>query len=624
MSLRPAPGPGVVVPRGLSALAPFVDADVFGSFEVQLAATVLRLQPDVTADVLVALALAARAPRFGHVCAELDRVVEQIAGSGEDEGAVRALPWPAVGDWARALSESSIVATPGEAWSEPVRPLVCDGTRVYLQRYWHYESAVAGDLSERARRRPAPSATSAPGGSGGALVAALDALFGPEDGQAPDLQREAARRALTEGVSIIAGGPGTGKTHTIARLLVAAHLVAVEEGRDLKVALAAPTGKAAAQMGQAVKAEVLALEVAGVVGAALSATLAATEAMTVHRLLGWRPGTRFRHDRSDPLVHDLVIVDETSMVSLPLMAKLLDAVRPESSLVLVGDPFQLASIEAGTVMGDVVGPAEESGRRGASVLDGRVTVLRRMRRFAEGSTVAALAEAVRTGDADGAREWLGRDRADVQWVRDDDAAGLEEVHQLVVAAGIDQAEAALGGDALAAIDAAHRIKVLTATRRGPRGLYDWSDRIEAAVADGVPALRRSRRWYVGQPVIVTGNDPINRVFNGDAGVVVGRDGGVGVAFLSGEEVRYLPPSRLDRVETWWAMTIHKSQGSEFSHAVVSLPESGSPILTRELLYTAVTRAKERLTIVSSEASLRAAIGRPIARASGLRDRLWPT
>ena len=193
----------------------------------------------------------------------------------------------------------------------------------------------------------------------------------------------------------------------------------------------------------------------------------------------------------------------------------------------------------------------------------------------------------------------------------------------MIEAGVEVTMAALAGLAGTGLDAASRVKVLAATRHHRLGLYDWSERIEAGVSARVPELQRNRRWYVGRPIMVTANDKLNRVANGDIGLVVARGDGVAVAFPNGEEVRYLPPSRLDRIDTWWAMTIHKSQGSEFAHAIVSLPSADSPILTRELLYTAVTRARERVTLVASEDALRAAIARPVARASGLRDRLWP-
>ncbi len=611
-----------LLPPAVAVLAPFVEAGVFGSFEVHLADSVARLAPTVSDEAIVALAVAARAPRFGHVCVELEEVAHQIVSSDE-RGDPYVLPWPSVDAWSQSLSDSDIVSSPDES-PKRVRPLIWDGKRVYLQRYWHYELAVARDLPGRAARAPSRRDSVAPTFADALSDQVLDALFGPVHSGQPDLQRVAAERSLTNGVSIIAGGPGTGKTHTVARILAAAHLIAVAEGRELKAALAAPTGKAAVRMEGAVIAEVAALRDAGLIDAALAADLATAGAMTVHRLLGWRPGTHFQHDRDHPLPHDLVVVDETSMVSLPLMAKLLDAVRPDAQLVLVGDPFQLSSIEAGTVMADLVGPGDDADLTGQSALAGRVTVLRRMRRFAEGSGIATLAESIRAGDADAALDLLDEGRPDALWVKDDDAGGLELVRQSMVAAGIEVAAAALAGDAGAALAAAQRIKVLAATRQGPFGLYDWSDRIEAAVASAVPGGNRSRRWHPGRPIIVTENDQVNGVFNGDVGVVTTRDGEMVVAFADPDGLRYLAPSRLDHVETWWAMTIHKSQGSEFPHAVVSLPRPGSPMLTRELLYTAVTRAKERVTVVGGEAAVREAIGRPIARASGLRGRLWPS
>ena len=406
-------------------------------------------------------------------------------------------------------------------------------------------------------------------------------------------------------------------------------------------------------MGEAVQAAVREIDGAGEV----AGLVAATVPTTIHALLGWEDRTHFHHDRDHPLPEDMVIIDETSMVSLPLMAKLLGAVRPEASVVLVGDPFQLASIEAGTVMSDVVGPAgrpeetdgpggprsegppegsvtatptlwdsltdpvPEPGTKG--ILADRVTVLRTMRRFEGESTIAGLADAVRTGDRTRALTLLEAGADDLRWLRPDDAEGVAEVTDQLVAVGEELVAAALAGDGPAALDAAGRIKVLAATRRGPNGMAAWTDRIERGVAARVPGFHPDRRWHVGRPVLVTANDRANRVFNGDTGVVVEGDGDLEVAVGSGEGVRTLAPSRLDRVETWWAITIHKSQGSEFPRAVVSLPEHQSPILTRELLYTAVTRARDALTIVSSAEALEQAIARPLARASGLRDRLWP-
>ncbi|MDQ2679286.1 MAG: exodeoxyribonuclease V subunit alpha [Actinomycetota bacterium] len=657
-----------VVPASVSVLAPFVEARVFGAAEVHLATTVVRVASTVVPldggapssarsvaadgpisdEVILALAVAARGPRLGHVCIELSQV-ERLVVDRDDE-AVTDLPWPALSHWIEELGRSDIVAAPGEEHVEPIRPLVWDGRRLYLHRYWSYEAAVARDLATRA-------GGAAPAGPAGVdqsarrarIFGALESLFGPvqlpSTGSAepePNLQRRAAEVALGSGLAVIVGGPGTGKTRTVARLLAAAKLVAEGEHRPLDVALAAPTGKAAARMTEAVHLAVDSAVAEGLVSPALAEDLRTTTATTIHGLLGWAPGAGFRHDRNDPLPHDLVVVDETSMVALPLMARLLDAVRPDAQLVLVGDPYQLASVEAGTVLGDVVGPTASTGpapheaASGAAAPDGaagagssaplaaNIAVLRRAHRFAEDSAIARLAEAVRVGNADAALEVLDAGGTDVRWVRDDDAAGVADVEHQVVDAGVASVTAALAGFGGAGLEAAGRVKVLAATRHQRFGVFDWSDRIEAAVAARVPELTQTRRWYVGRPVIITANDPLNRVANGDVGLVVNGEDGMAVALSAGEGLRLVPPSRLDRVDTWWAMTIHKSQGSEFPHAVVSLPAGDSPVLTRELIYTAVTRAQRQLTVVSSESSLRAAIARPVARASGLRDRLWPS
>lgn len=649
-SIIGAGGEPVVLPAGTGVLTPFVEAGVFGAYEVQFAAAVLRLQPGLGAEELLALAVAARAPRYGHVCTPLDDMAVRLAELDGEEA--DGLPWPSADAWAATLARSGVVAAVPQLGDGPIPPLVWDGGRLYLHRYWHYEVAIADDLAGRCH--PAPSGPSGPwtDASGEEVDRVLDLLFAADGSPAPDLQRLAARRALAPGVSIIAGGPGTGKTYTVARLLAAAHLVAAGRGGHLSVALAAPTGKAAARMGEAVQAAVTGLDLTGRAAAA-AGPLAATDPTTIHSLLGWEDRTHFRHHRGHPLPEDMVIVDETSMVSLPLMAKLLDAVRPGASVVLVGDPYQLASIEAGTVMSDVVGPAgdpegldhpEDPGLPPGSVLstptlwdqdptpdpaptgvlDGRVTVLRTMRRFEEDSTIAALADAVRTGHGARALTLLEEQAGDLRWVQPDDPGSLGVVAAELVEVGRELVAAAGRGDGPAALHAAGRVKVLAATRRGPNGVVDWTDRIERGVAEELTGFHPDRRWHVGRPVLVTANDRANRVFNGDTGVVVQGNEGMEVVLASEDALRQLAPSRLDRVETWWAMTIHKSQGSEFPHAVVSLPGPGSPILTRELLYTAVTRARDRLTVVGSAESLERAIARPLSRASGLRQRLWPS
>ncbi len=612
-----SPRPNLLPAAAQAVLGPFFDAGIFALTEAHLTATVARLQPDVDPLSLLALAAASRGARLGHTCIELDPVGSQqhspllVHGTGDE---APDLQWPSRDEWSTVLESSPIVAEPSGADREPLRPLVFDGERIYLQRYWTHEVRVADDIRQRA----------CVGSDDIGLDATLDALFASAadsgDGPGDHAQRRAAATALTSGLSIITGGPGTGKTYTIARILTTAHQSAAAEGRSFNVALAAPTGKAAARITESVDAAVEAI-----VTDSTGPKSIRHAATTIHALLGWAPGDGFRHNRRNPLPHDMVIIDETSMVSVSLMSRLLEAVRPESSVVLVGDPDQLASIEVGTVLSDIIGPkggaVERSAPGNNPDLAHRITVLTRAHRFGRGSPIAELAAAVRAGDFDSAVGLLA-EGSEVEWVRAGDGPAVVRVISEVVDASVMVVEAALAGDAEAGLTAALSTKVLAATRRRRFGLQHWNELIESAVIDRVDGVDNSRRWFVGRPVMITANDRVNHVANGDVGLVVARDGSMAVALPESAGIRYLPTSRLAEAETWWAMTIHKSQGSEFDHVVVSLPPSGSPVLTRELLYTGITRARHRVTILADEASLREAIERPITRASGLRSRLW--
>ncbi|MDQ6731860.1 MAG: exodeoxyribonuclease V subunit alpha, partial [Actinomycetota bacterium] len=394
------------------------------------------------------------------------------------------------------------------------------------------------------------------------------------------------------------------------------------------VALAAPTGKAAARLQEAVRVEAAALDVA----VPIRAQLLELRATTLHRLLGWRPGSnsRFRHDRRRRLAHDVVIVDETSMVSLSLMARLIEALREDARLVLVGDPGQLASIEAGAVLGDIVGPAgdepgppdaEPAGRAGHGFGAG-IVVLDRVHRF--GGGIAELATAIHHGDAVAVLALLRSGREDVQWIEADVAqeAALDPVRAGALASAHAVIDAARAGDAPAALEALSGFRILCAHRRGPYGVTSWTARMEGWLEAERTGLATTERWYVGRPLLVTENDYELGLHNGDTGVVIAGEGRVQAAFARGGAAMPFSPSRLGAVDTVYAMTIHKSQGSQFQAAAVLLPEPGSRLLTRELLYTAATRARRRLIIAGTEAAIRGAVERPVARASGLRVRLW--
>jgi len=612
-------GPIPLVGDDLALFSPFVRAGVLDAADVHVASLIARTLVGVEPEVLLGAAMAARAVRLGHVCVSIGNLARSVVVDEANAVSTDVLPWPDPEHWGRLLTASPAVRRSDDRQGEVILPLVFDGTRLYLERYWRFEERVARDLLRRGADDTG-SAVARP-----ELEAILRRLFNSNEGGDPSepepRQLEAALTALTSRVAVIAGGPGTGKTLTISRLIAAAFEIALLRGRQLSVAIAAPTGKAAARMEAAVHA-FAALDPLATVRDVMSAT----EAKTLHRLLGIGTTGRPRFDRLNRLPHDLVVVDETSMVSLPLMARLLDAVRPDATLVLVGDPFQLASVEAGAVLGEIVGPMAEATSVPGPLSD-NVVVLEHNHRFAHGSEIAALADAIRKGDDEGALVILrGPHSGELVWVEIEEGAEAALGQQQEEAAdnAVDVIRAALAADARSGLESASELKVLCATRFGPLGVSGWTSAIESLARRRLPNAGIGGRRYVGRPIIVTRNDYFNNVFNGDVGLVIAGERGPVVAFqdpISG--IRTLSLSQLGAIDTWWATTIHKSQGSEFGRVIVSLPPAPSPILTRELLYTAVTRARSRVTLVASERAVRAAITHPVARASGLLSKLWP-
>ncbi len=624
-------------------LGVFNRAGVLAPADVHVARRLGRLGGDNNEFVALAAAFAVRAPRLGHVRADLQSVRTVAEGAGEDETGLDDLPWPEPEQWISQVSASPLVAVGDD--DPAVAPLRLIGSALYLDRFWRDERELAADLLARASSerlidgRPLDRAW---------LRAAIDRLFtGDDDGDAE--QRWAIAAAALRGLTVIAGGPGTGKTTTVAKLIGLLGEEACASGAQLPlVALAAPTGKAANRMQEAVRAAAEGLDLSS----AMAERLGSLQASTVHRLLRPRPdnASRFRYHRRNRLPHDLVIVDETSMLSLWLMARLVEAVREDARLVLVGDAEQLASVEAGAVLGDVVGPASSGLRmrrssserlavvtgaplptepvppKGSAIGDG-IVVLRTNHRFS--GVLVDLAEAIRRGDANGALDALaaGADAdgqgAGLQWLptRDDGAEPeqLAPIRRLAVAAGTEVVEAARTGDGKAALAALAGWRILCAHRRGPRGVATWNARVAQWLTEEIDDYSTDGEWYVGRPVIVTANDYSLRLFNGDTGVLVAREP---AGFVTAFEQAVVSPSRLSDVETAYAMTVHKAQGSEFDRVAVVLPQPTSRILTRELLYTAVTRARRQLLLAASAESVRAAIARPIARASGLTERLW--
>jgi exodeoxyribonuclease V alpha subunit len=596
-------------------------------------------------QVLLAALVLSELEGRGHSCLQMADLAHDPAGllgwTREQwqalAGTVAPLPKNAKA-WAAQLAACEEVWQVGEF--DFGAPLVFDGERLYLRRYWRDETLVADSIRARAAAtHPVESHQ---------VRTWLDLLFTSQRAEhKPDWQKLACAVALRGSVAIITGGPGTGKTYTVARLLALLFAVAPDAAQQ-RIALAAPTGKAAARLKQSIDKALT--ELADRVGDALplrELTARMGAARTLHSLLGARPDTRsFAHHAGNPLDVDVLIVDEASMVHLEMMACLLDALPPGATLILLGDKDQLASVEAGAVLGDLCHDAQAGGysrETAAYVLEAsgeelppaylgnagplaqQTVMLRHSRRF--GGPIGQLALAVNAGDAPAAEAVLrGGGEGALRWIE-----GAHQ-HQVVSLALVgyqpylELLRVGPDGDhedwVRAVLQRFEAFRILCAVREGEWGVSGLNTAIEASLQTA-GLLRRAGEWYVGRPVMVTRNDYGTRVFNGDIGLTLGdpaRPGSLRVYFLEGDEVRSVLATRLRSVETAYAMTVHKSQGSEFRHTVLVLPEDRHGILTRELVYTGITRASVEFTLVTPNATVLAeAVARRTHRASGLRN-----
>jgi len=554
------------------------------------------------------------------------------------------------------LSQSALVRL-GTQIDHARTPLVLHNERLYLDRYWQYQSRLCQHLIER-------SGTANHFACPEKISTHLQRLFkaAPNHSASPpppvNWQKLATAMTAVQSFTIITGGPGTGKTTTVGyilRLFDALHQDQHPDGPALRVVLAAPTGKAATRMQEALQT---------CVGDSTQPLETLPPAKTLHRLLGWRPDTpsRFRHNHANPLPYDLIVVDETSMIDLPMMTKLFDAVSSDSRLVLLGDPHQLASVEAGSVLGDICG-TDDGGQQFSSnmtqvlqrlmaspldqhckvtsnigVWDSLVT-LQDSHRFGSESEIGQLARAIRQGDASSATQLLQRSAThetnqDVGSTLHRHAEINHTLRSEIVQGSLPSVQAALDGDAAEALERLMDLSVLSPIRKGPVGVEKLNQTIATWIANADPRYGRGRQsfgapatWHpIGTPIMVTVNDYRLRLFNGDVGVVVPtstEDPTPSVAFRDpAGHIRLIRPSRMPAHEPVFAMTVHKSQGSQFGHAVICLPAEPTPNLSRELLYTAVTRARHRVTLVGEIDTIAQAIQTPVRRSSGLQGTLW--
>lgn len=639
-----------------------------------LAQLFAELDPDASPLLLLGAALASHQLGQGHVCLDLAATlanpdfVLSLPPEGEDPEEVMSLPSQILAGvsletWLAACAGSSLLESEGA-------PLVLSGACLYMRRYWNYERQVAGNIAQRLQARAAAPAD---------LAARLASLF-PDalvvDGQRlTDWQKLACAMAAQGRFTLITGGPGTGKTTTVVRLLALLQEAAMATGEPLRLSLAAPTGKAAARLTESIGAQVQSLALDERVREQIP-----TLVTTLHRLLGSRPGSRhFRHDAANPLPLDVLVVDEASMIDLEMMSSLLDALPAHARLILLGDKDQLASVEAGAVLGDLCREAESGGYSeatrlwletltgerlddlalvsGDKALAQHIVMLRHSRRFGSGSGIGRLARAVNLGDAQSARATLAtgaddlhvlrlsgeQDRALERLLIDGQGGGeprpqgyahyLQTMQMERPAPEADsQAWDRWAGKVLVAFD---QFQLLCAVRKGAWGVEALNERIaDALLRRGL--LEQAHGWYEGRPVLVTRNDYSLGLMNGDIGialrlpeppelpgapvrqvlrVVFPRNDGSGA-------LRHILPSRLSAVETVFAMTVHKSQGSEFSHCALILPDSLNPVLTKELIYTGITRARHWFSLIESRAGIfEHAVQRRVERRSGLREAL---
>jgi exodeoxyribonuclease V alpha subunit len=582
-----------------------------GPLERALLDSLQRLDPHASDAVLAAAALACMLLNNGDVCLVLARWAGQR-------------PWgegyalPPLAQWRTELTAAKLVGAPGE-----FAPLIVDGERLYLARYHAYEAQLAAQLLRRAADQPAVDEAQ--------LSDSLQRLFAGnaalKGGQQPDWQRLAAAQAVRRRVAVISGGPGTGKTTTVVRLLAA--LLEQPGCERLAIGLAAPTGKAATRMAEALRTAKASLPVTEAIKAALP-----EQASTLHRLLGSRGDSpRVRHHAGNPLPLDVLVVDEASMVDLAMMAKLLDALPPSGRLILLGDKDQLCAVEAGAVFAELcagrgfnasaaadlqrltgqVVPVEAPTSR----LGDAVVLLTHSHRFADDSGIGELARRINAGDARGTLQLLQEERADLRWqATPTPQALLERIEQ-----GYEPyLTTAQRGNPAAAFAAFNQFRLLTAQREGAFGVAGLNEALEARYQRRF-RLGPRERWYAGRAVMVQSNDYALGLFNGDIGICLQTEQGLRVWFETEDGHRAFSTTRLPSHATAFAMTVHKSQGSEFSEVLLVLPEQPSPLLSRSLFYTGITRAKQRVEIWALAPRIGEAVHTKAERAAGLAQRL---
>ena len=592
-------------------------------------------------DIFLAAALVSRATQNGDICLDLSKCAESaVFKNGMHHEALAA---PELTGWLKKLKAFPAIGSPGQK-----RPLILDDHhRLYLFRYWEYETILADLIRQRVNDQSIDP-------DGPRLKKCLQKHFPAENDNVVDWQKIAAITAVLNKISIITGGPGTGKTFTITKILIL--LMELANGDSLKTCLAAPTGKAAARLQESIRQSIQLMNCSEQIKSEIT-----TEVKTIHRLLRPRAGSPYFHyNGENPLAADIVIIDEASMVDLALMSKLVQAVPMSARLVLIGDKDQLASVEAGSVLGDICdrnilhGFSKEYKEKVLSLTDEDlevtkkaspqrtglqdcIVVLSKSYRFSGDSDIGPLSRFVNQGDSENTLKLLRHsENRKIAWHDMDSEEAVFKALEDKIVEGYRSYLASK--DPLSALQKFSRFKILCALRIGPFGVISINRLAEEILQQhGLLQLDpggsntfdpdRSNRWYKGRPVLITRNDYNLGLFNGDIGVTWPDPAGSPQDLLvffpaANDQVKSYATHRLPEHETVFAMTVHKSQGSEFDEIVLLLPPKDYPVLTRELIYTGLTRAKNIFSLWAKQSVLENAIKQKIERTSGLRESLW--
>jgi len=595
--------------------------------DYRLATALGRIASEKDPLVLLGVAVACKATTLGHVCADLENLVDRTPLNDKGEP-IPGASWPKLQQWLEALRQSELV---GEG--ETTSPIVLEAdSRLYLGRYWDLQQRVVKAISDRVDQSEAVTTDE------DLLKEGIERWF-ETPGDETNWQKVAGTTALLKNFSVITGGPGTGKTTTVVKILALLLEQSRKAGSELLIDLLAPTGKAAARLEESVRSRRTAdPDLEELFGDSVC------KASTIHRRLGYGrrgPGS-FLHDGKNPIGSDIVIVDEASMVDLALMARLLEAVPPSSRLILLGDEHQLSSVEAGAILGDICNCGKEGGwtpafseklesLTGESVarastekrpeLANCIVELQKSYRFDKTSGIGNISRMIRDGNAEEAIKYLSRsDHKDLTTTNPADL--YVEIREPVLEGYRNYLEK---NDPEEKIKALGDFRILCAHRHGPQGVGNLNRLVETILAEE-DLIGPSGDWYPGRPIMITENDYQLCLFNGDIGLItIDEDDNetLRANFPDSEGgIRRFSPARLPAHETVFATTIHKSQGSEFNRVLIVLPDSPSALLSRELLYTAITRAKEEVLIFGEEKIISAAIAKRIERVSGIREALW--